>query len=156
MSKKVKSVANTKPQVFKTPYAGMKYLLVQDHAQLKKLKEPMADILSKALPYAADHHFLATTWFKYVPGEGYVSVIYYPSLLTDDLTRVLVTLCHECVHVWQSFHKEVICEPNPSDEFEAYTIDHIFENIVEEHRRLMIIDEAEKNSTVISPAKTAA
>lgn len=156
MTKKLKSVADTKPQLFKTPYAGMQYMLVQDHAQLKKLKGSMSDSLQKALPLAADHHFLATTWFKYVEGEGFVSVIYYPTLLTDDLTRVLVTLCHECVHVWQSFHKEVICEPNPSDEFEAYTIDSIFHNIVEEHRRLMVINEADQGRTAIEVTKTAA
>lgn len=156
MTKKSKSVATTKPQLFKTPYAGMQYMLVQDHAQLKKLKGSMAESLSKALPLAADHHFLATTWFNYVEGEGFVSVIYYPTLLTDDLTRVLVTLCHECVHVWQSFHKEVICEPNPSDEFEAYSIDKIFENVLEEHRRLMVIHEDDQSSTVIEPVEAAA
>ena len=38
---------------------------------------------------------------------------------------ILGTLVHESVHVWQ-LHCELIGEKNPSQEFEAYGIQHIF------------------------------
>lgn len=156
MSKKQKTVLGTKPKVFRTPYRSLKYFLIQHRDQLKNMSPEMASVITEKLPNEENHTHLASTWLTYVPGEGSVSVIYYPELLEDDEHRALVTLCHECVHVWQAFSRDMLSEHNPSDEFEAYTIDEIFGNALDEYRRLKKIHKKEKDCSAISPVKTAA
>jgi len=49
--------------------------------------------------------------------------------------QVYALLCHEAVHVWQEA-REMIGENNPGSEFEAYSIQRIFQSLMEAYRDL--------------------
>lgn len=49
-----------------------------------------------------------------------------------DIAGVVSTLVHESVHVWQEF-KSIIGEDNPSREFEAYSIEGIFTELMRQY-----------------------
>lgn len=142
MSKKVKppkSVAQTKPTMFLSPFNTMEYVVIQAPEQL--------NLLGKSFGRIADdlddssEGFAATARVMYNPNYGYMGIIYYPAMLEDDLPRVMRTLCHECVHIWQGYSQEVLCEESPSAEFEAYTIEEFFARSVDEYYRLLEINE---------------
>ena len=135
MSKPIKKI---EPTLFDMPFASMSYLLITDRRQLKRIKGVIGEKLLEATPKKKDiEGFRAIAVATTVESYGRYGVIYYPQLLTDDVDLVMQVLCHECVHLWQGFHKDVICEDQPSDEFEAYTVDQIFGNTIEEYRKLL-------------------
>ena len=49
--------------------------------------------------------------------------------------QVYALLCHEAVHVWQEI-KDIIGENDPGHEFEAYSIQRIFQNLMEAYKEL--------------------
>lgn len=49
-------------------------------------------------------------------------------------SQAAAILTHEAVHIWQNF-KRHIGEDNPSSEFEAYGIQNITHNLLEEYER---------------------
>lgn len=51
-----------------------------------------------------------------------------------DVDHMPLTLVHEAVHVWQNACEQV-GEDNPSAEFEAYSIEQIAENLINEWKR---------------------
>ncbi|WP_228292550.1 hypothetical protein [Acinetobacter pittii] len=73
-------------------------------------------------------------------------------MVDADENEVLTVLCHECVHVWQEF-AESLHEREPSREFEAYTIDEIFGNVLTEYRKLVEINKAHTESKAIKRKK---
>ena len=48
--------------------------------------------------------------------------------------RLFGILCHEAVHVWQTACKEMQ-EKEPSHEFEAYTVQHLAEQLFDAYRK---------------------
>lgn len=48
--------------------------------------------------------------------------------------QIYALLTHEAVHIWQ-YIKESIGETNPSKEFEAYSIQMISQNLIQEYER---------------------
>lgn len=54
---------------------------------------------------------------------------------TIEYEDVLATIAHEAVHIKQGLMQQ-IGEDNPSDEFEAYTIDSIFETLLSDYKQL--------------------
>jgi hypothetical protein len=45
--------------------------------------------------------------------------------------QVAALLIHEAVHVWQHYRDDVLREPKPCSELEAYTIQRIAQNLLE-------------------------
>lgn len=57
--------------------------------------------------------------------------------LKDDGIRVAAFLAHEATHCKQEYMR-VIGEDKPSDEFEAYTVQNITQNLLDEYYRQVI------------------
>jgi hypothetical protein len=69
----------------------------------------------------------ATTWkFECDDQEPSVIVGIRPGLTRDGLCEILV---HEAVHVWQ-YARDIMGEEKPSPEFEAYSVQFIFGNLL--------------------------
>lgn len=139
-SSKAKSVKNTAPTWFKTPYNRLWYVLIQDPKQFSNFAEDHSALASFANELYEDHFKAMTYYATNVEGE-LVAVIYYPTMFESSEDEALTVLCHECVHVWQEF-VEGMNEREPSREFEAYTIDEIFGNVLREYRSLVEVKKA--------------
>lgn len=53
----------------------------------------------------------------------------------EDAEKIRETLVHEAVHVWQEI-REYIGETEPSKEFEAYSTEAIYANLLKEYKAL--------------------
>lgn len=114
-----------KPKLFKTPYDSTYYTVVTSEKMYRKL------LKKHDLEYLQPEGVacVATQSFK----DSLISVVCMFNHDADADFRVGV-LVHESVHVWQDF-RDHIGESNPSAEFEAYTIQEIFLNILSEYSR---------------------
>lgn len=56
---------------------------------------------------------------------------------TLEFNHLCTVICHEAVHIWQAI-KEHIGESNPSDEFEAYSIQRITKNLLDHYERAVL------------------
>ena len=63
----------------------------------------------------------ATAHFLEVPGKGQVCIVAIRVKKKTTPDQIVGLLVHESVHIWQKF-KRRIGEHEPSDEFEAYSI----------------------------------
>lgn len=68
----------------------------------------------------------------YTEPEGPYVLVYVNPEHDDNPDIVFEVLVHEAVHVWQRL-VTFIREENPSEEFEAYTIQHIFRTLLNEY-----------------------
>lgn len=133
-----------KPKVFRAPYGVMQYAFVTDMEQFFKLSQPYKEL---AFMNPQMDCFRAVTMYNRHPEVGHFVTVLYPTMLEDDFDTVMRTLCHECVHIWQDFSREVIAERDPSEEFEAYTIDEFFGNAIEEWGRLLKLQKEQKKKS---------
>lgn len=65
--------------------------------------------------------------------EGSVCIVFLSDLkgVSDD--EILGILAHESVHIWQRA-RDIMTEECPSGEFEAYSIQQVFMNLLQEYR----------------------
>lgn len=71
----------------------------------------------------------ATVHIKETKSQGMVCVVALKLGKKTTQEQVIGVLIHESVHIWQYF-KRRIGEDNPSDEFEAYSIQTISQRLI--------------------------
>ena len=111
-----------KPKWFKTPFDHLKYTLVRDLEQCKKIKIDK-DLIS--MPPGAN----ATTNFLADENGGNIEIIVYLPYADVDLLMQQGLVIHESVHIWQEL-KTLMGEKEPSIEFEAYSIQRIAQDLL--------------------------
>jgi len=74
------------------------------------------------------HHFSSNIF------GGRICVVCIGDIEGWDPIEVASILVHEAVHIWQAY-VEFIEEDNPSNEFEAYSIERVAHNLMEEYTR---------------------
>lgn len=91
--------------------------------------------------FLEDKALANTTFYTQKDEEGKhvrrIAIVSIDPTVFDEGIGVLEMLCHEAVHVWQDF-KSYIGESNPSDEFEAYGIQHIFAKLARAAREFVV------------------
>lgn len=78
---------------------------------------------------------LCSTYQKDGSSPACVVSIDIKKVSPKDITYAHSVLVHEALHVWQ-ITKDFIGEPNPSIEFEAYSVENICRKLFEEFERL--------------------
>lgn len=154
--KQIKSVKNTTPKWFKTPFGHLSYVLIQNPDQFNNFKDKVHHELADMIKaeYLKDSDFTAITIHASKNSSNeYLAIIYFPDLLNHPEDRAITVLCHESVHVWQEFSENMIAEKYPSREFEAYTIDEVFGNVLQEYRRLKSIHRRQQAKKLKSKTK---
>lgn len=111
-----------KPKWFKTPFDHLKYTLVRDLEQCKKIKIDK-DLIS--MPPGAN----ATTNFLADENGGNIEIVVYLPYADVDLLMQQGLVIHESVHIWQEL-KTLMGEKEPSIEFEAYSIQRIAQDLL--------------------------
>ena len=111
-----------KPKWFKTPFDHLKYTLVRDLKQCKKIKID-EDLIS--MPPGAN----ATTNFLSDENGGNIQIVVYLPYTDVDLLMQQGLVIHESVHIWQEL-KTLMGEKEPSVEFEAYSIQRIAQDLL--------------------------
>lgn len=111
-----------KPQWFKSPFDHLKYTLVRDLDQCKKIKIDKELI---SLPHGAN----ATTNFLSDEYGGNIEIVVYLPYSGVDLLMQQGLIVHESVHIWQEI-KTMMGEKEPSIEFEAYSIQRIAQDLL--------------------------
>lgn len=114
-----------------TPFGNVEYCLVTNMKQLKKA----------AKRYGIKHYDLA----RPQTGGGIVNILQAKNgntativqIHSDEMkeythAQVMALIVHEAVHVKQEVMR-VIGEHEPSDEFEAYTVDNIAYNLISDY-----------------------
>jgi hypothetical protein len=105
--------------IFVSPYYYCLILNEKDYlSEIKKLKIPLDDVGSWLGDGAK-----ATSHFFEINNERVCIVCLDDSKKIDAVSKVS-TIVHEAVHIWQYICK-YIGEENPSEEFEAYSIQRI-------------------------------
>lgn len=74
--------------------------------------------------------------YRYRRGEGYQVVLVVVPERKRDPHWTVELLVHEAVHVWQTIKTE-IHEEHPSEEFEAYSLQHITRNLIAAYEDLV-------------------
>ncbi|EXA84647.1 hypothetical protein J517_3055 [Acinetobacter baumannii 118362] len=126
--------------------------MVQDPKQFLAMEDESHHALYEIAKEHFQSHFKAITFYAANNSGELIAAIYYPRMFDADENEVLTVLCHECVHVWQEF-AESLHEHEPSREFEAYTIDEIFGNVLTEYRKLVEINKAHTEGKAIKHKK---
>jgi hypothetical protein len=112
-----------------SPYHYCLCLSEEDfHKQLKKL----------SLPIHEYHPFVtfatgATTHY-YESEDQKIAIVCLGDMKQGSTEAVHSLLAHEAVHIWQVCMEE-FGEHNPSPEFEAYSIQQITQNLLEDYKR---------------------
>ena len=75
-------------------------------------------------------HSDATVHFLENPAREQCCIVAIRVMKKTDPNSVVGLLVHESVHIWQKFRRR-IGEENPSDEFEAYSIQAIAQRLIE-------------------------
>lgn len=70
------------------------------------------------------------TFFK----DGAVAAIVVTVVPTKNKQEDFLTIVHEAVHVWK-YQREALCEESPATEEEAYAIEAIVKNLIEEYNK---------------------
>lgn len=91
----------------------------------KHLKVPKRD----RVPFLLNKHADATTHFFESRGK-LCAVVCLPENTERERVEILGLLVHEAVHVWQQVRR-ALGETNPSDEFEAYSVQAIAQQLMQ-------------------------
>lgn len=76
----------------------------------------------------------ATVHYLENPEVGNFAIVCINPPDDDNDTQIIGLLVHEAVHIWQE-SKIIIGDNNPSQEFEAYSIQRIAQDLISEYRR---------------------
>ena len=86
-------------------------------------------------PFLANWHSNATVHFFELREEGKMcAVVCLGDFKGHDQVTIFGLLTHEAVHVWQEIRK-LLGEKTPSDEFEAYAIQNLSQQLHDEFLR---------------------
>ena len=119
-----------KPEIFKSPFEKISYSLVTSRKKYKKFcKEHEIEANKQVESIECD----ACVVTHLDNGSHHCVVVLLVSN-DGDKNHLLGVLAHEAVHVYQEF-RDYIEENAPSSEFEAYTIQEIFLNLINEYDR---------------------
>ena len=108
---------------------GHHYALCTDEAAFKKELKRL-NIPHKEWPEFMGNGHACTNTFDAETGGGITHIICIHRTKKKTRHQICALLCHEAVHVWQRFIKD-IGETNPGDETEAYAIQHISQSLME-------------------------
>lgn len=111
-----------KPKWFSSPFQHLKYTLIRDLKQCKKLGIEKELI---SLPSGAN----ATTNFICNEDDTNLRVIVFIPYADAPIISQQGLVVHESVHVWQEI-KTMMREKEPSIEFEAYSIQRIAQDLL--------------------------
>lgn len=96
------------------------------HRELKRLKVPRKEWP----PFVSTPQADATVHYL-VKGDGkHLAIVCIRRCKGRTRAQIDALLCHESVHIWQEIRQH-IGEKEPSSEFEAYSIQSIFQRLVE-------------------------
>lgn len=119
-----------KPEIFKSPFGKISYSLVTSRKKYKKFcKEHDIEANKQVESVECD----ACVVTHHDDKKSHCVVVLLVSK-DSDKNHFLGVLAHEAVHVYQEF-RDYIDESAPSPEFEAYTIQEIFLNLINEYDR---------------------
>lgn len=116
-----------KLEVFKSPFNKVAYSLVIDTAIYKEACEAHGLTANRQVD---DDDYDGCT-VTHNDGDRCHCIVVLPVSKSDDKNHALGVLVHESVHIYQEFRDRIL-ESNPSPEFEAYTIQEIFYNLLTE------------------------
>lgn len=88
-----------------------------------------------------NQHSDATVHFLENPSGEQCCIVALRAGKKTTADQIVGLLIHESVHIWQRF-KRRISEVNPSDEFEAYSIQAIAQGLIEAYSKLTLKGEA--------------
>ena len=108
--------------------------LCTTEAQFKKELEDINIPLNAQPKFTFNDHSDAATHF--LTKDGYnCCIVCIRHRKGISAHQVYALLCHESVHVWQEI-KDILGEDDPSHEFEAYSIQRVFQNLMEAYKEL--------------------
>lgn len=110
----------------------VKYALCLSESEFKSYLDEICP--GRSSPYLSTPYALATAqcFDNSTTGQRYVVVCLNPNLAERPLCEVIGLLVHEATHIWQEI-RDHIGESKPSVEFEAYSMQQISQNLVEEY-----------------------
>ena len=109
-----------------SPFKHVQYTLVRNQEQMTTLMGDKTDALFKDGTIPA----CVTTW-RVINDKTYC-VVQIGESWNWSIHYLMSTLVHEAVHIWQAI-KTAMDEINPSDEFEAYSIEDVFGKLFEQY-----------------------
>jgi hypothetical protein len=118
----------------KTMFSGIHYTLCTTWPMfVKELKH--LNLPPNQYPDPPTNHYKACTHTFSNSKTGEIAcVILFPKHKGHDMIEITGLLVHEGMHVWQKT-RDFIKEANPSAEFEAYAMQNISQNLLEEFQR---------------------
>lgn len=117
-----------KPKIFKAPFNSLSYSLFTNEKDYEKYCKkigvrPILEVMDYDACVVEHRH-----------DKGIFCGLFFANHADFTENRRYSLLVHESVHIWQ-FFVALISESSPSDEFEAYTVQEIFLNMLEEYQR---------------------
>lgn len=107
------------------PYVVLVLSDKQYQAAMRHLKVPKSDRST----WISNPHSDATVHTVENPAHGQCFIVALRVKESTDPTSIVGLLVHESVHIWQHFCRH-IGERYPSDEFEAYAIQRLSQNLI--------------------------
>lgn len=128
---------NYVPEWCITPFEHSKYTLVRNQDQLDLLFDDVNDtnkFLSLGCSAQVDYY-----------DDGRQCIVQLGDAQGKDLIVVYGLLLHEAVHIWQRT-KQLMGEREPSVEFEAYSIQHIAQDLFFMYQESEVDNELDKQT----------
>jgi len=120
-----------KPKWRKSPFDHVWYCLVRNQEQMDRALESLGGGWQepfKAIPCAA----LVTSY--QVANERTYCILQIGDTSDWNPSAIMQTLVHETAHIWQRV-RSAMREDQPSDEFEACSMEYIFQNMLDDYDR---------------------
>lgn len=107
-------------------------LCIDEKAYKKEMKRLKIDGVEaiKNWHSAATTHFIKNQEIKQI-----IAIVFFPPSTKYTLIEHYALLVHEGVHIWQE-HKRLIGENEPSEEYEAYAMQHIALELMDAFNKL--------------------
>lgn len=115
-----------------TPFKCITYCLVTNKEQLRQVCKDKG-VPKRDIPVKKSGAVVNFVYFD----SGVLAIIQMPDI-DHALCEKIGLLAHECVHIKQQFMDE-IGEKSPSDEFEAYFVQEIMTNVVEDYLEMVAV-----------------
>ena len=119
-------MSKAKPTLFVSPFGHLRYALALSKKHMKQLGVDKNEFLSLGTPAQAGFFNV---------DKSVLVVVQIGSTKKRNAHEVNAIIVHEAVHVWQEI-REMMCEKEPSSEFEAYSIQKISLDLMSEFEEL--------------------
>lgn len=117
-----------KPKFKKSPFNHVKYTLVRNQEQLDQALKGRYELTFMDMDGCAQVSTI------HVEKDWSYSILQIGDTSNWSPNFIMETLLHEAVHIWQDI-RERMSERNPSVEFEAYSIQTIFCDVLDMYDR---------------------